>query len=118
MVHEITIMNVLRVTPLELSFWVSQYLLNDVKLPSSGPNQQIDVHDILPLLPILANKSVFATELYIQCMGAKPTATKLLDDVMNTTNLNAKIDILYRTIQTLEACRETAISMKSSMQYR
>jgi hypothetical protein len=119
MVDNITILNVLKVTPLELSFWISTNVLNDVKLPTPGPNSPLDINnDLMPLLPLLANKSVFITELYIQCMGAKPLATKLADDVMNTTNINAKIDVLYRTIQTLEGCRETAISMKSSMQYR
>lgn len=117
MLPDVTILNVLTVTPLELSNFISVVLFQDVQLPHPNPNQPVDViNAVFPLLPILANKSVFATELYIQCVGAKPGATKILGDLMNTTNINAKIDMLYRAIQTLEACRETAISMKSGMQ--
>jgi hypothetical protein len=119
MIKDVTILNILEVTPLELGFWLATHVLNDIQLPSPGPNQTLDINkDIFPLLPKLANKVAFVTELYIQCVGAKPGSTKANDNIMSTANVNAKIDILYRTVQTLESCRETAISMKSSLQYR
>ena len=117
MVNNITILNVLDVTTDELAEFIAASLMAGIQLPSPNPNQPIDViNSVFPLLPALANRSIFATELYVRCMGAKPRATKLAGDVMNTASLNAKIDMLYRTIQTIEACRETAISMKSGMQ--
>jgi len=118
MVTSVTVLNVLEVKALELAQWVSANILN-VSLPEHGPNRQINVEaEIMPLLSITANRLVFTTELYIICMGAKTLATKGVDDVMSVASINAKIDILYRTIQALEASRSTAISIRSSMQYK
>lgn len=120
MVDSVTILNILEVTPLDLGLWVSTKILGDVSLPVPTANQPLDINaDLMPLLPLIANRSVFITELYVACMGAKPLAVKTTNDApMSTANIGAKIDILYRTIQTLEAVRETAISMKSSMQFK
>jgi len=120
MIDNVNILNILEVTPLDLSIWLSSKILNTVRIPVPNANQPLDINtDIMPLLPIIANHIMFITELYCNCMGAKPLATKsTAEDPLSTININSKIDMLYRVIQSLEAARNTAVSIKSTAQMK
>jgi hypothetical protein len=120
MIDNVNILNILEVTPLDLSIWLSNSILSGVRIPVPNANQPLDINnDIMPLLPIIANHIMFITELYCCVMGSKPLATKSTsEDPLSTTNINAKIDMLYRTIQSLEAARNTAVSIKSTAQLK
>jgi hypothetical protein len=117
----ITVQNILQTQPLQLAEWVSQNLL-DVRLPVPGSNSSLNVHtDVVPLLPVIANKMAVCTELYNMCIGAKAPwsvakriSERKAEAENNVTTLSAHIDILYRTIQTLDALRETASRMVTS----
>jgi hypothetical protein len=108
---------VLGIAPYDLSIWISNNLLN-IRLPVPGPNSTLNIQtDILPLMATISNNMSLATELYNVCVGAKApwTIKKKLagaeDKTLaenNITTLGAHVDILYRTIQTLDAQRETA----------
>lgn len=119
--QDITILNVTTADPLELGMWAATTLLN-VRLPKPGPNESLDISGILvPLLAELANRQSFATELYVTVVGATPTQTSIRTSGQTTTkelseSMNKRKDILYRTIQTLEAIRETASRMITGLQ--
>jgi hypothetical protein len=119
MVNDVSILNILDVTPLDLGVWLSSNIL-DIRLPVPTPNQPLDINtDIIPVMPVIANRIMVVTELYCICMGAKPLATKsTAEDPLSTANLNAKIDSLYRCCQSLEAIRNTAASMRSTAQMK
>lgn len=118
---DITILNVTTADPLELGMWAATTLLN-VRLPRPGPNESLDISGVLvPMLADLANRQSFATELYVTVVGATPTQTSIRTSGETTTKelaegMNKRKDILYRTIQTLEAVRETASRMITGMQ--
>ena len=114
MIDNLTILNVLDTDPVDMSIWIAQNVLN-FQLPEKF---QFDVEvDLLPLLPVITNKSILMTSLYGRCLSAKPGSTKVSTDMKTSTpHLTAKIDMLYRTIQTLESARETVVSIKSSIQ--
>lgn len=119
--EDITILNVTKTDPFELGVWVASTLLN-VRLPKPGPNETVDISGVLvPMLADLANRQSFATELYVTVVGATPTQTSIRTSGEATTkelseSMNKRKDILYRTIQTLEAVRETASRMITGMQ--
>jgi hypothetical protein len=124
MVNDVNILNVLSVSPLDMAMWLNTEIINKVKLPSVDANKTLDPnHDIMPLLPDLANKVAFVTELYCMCVAAKPLTVKIsgpeaASNPLSSANIMAKIDMTYRAIQTLESMRETLISMKSYIQFR
>ncbi len=121
MLPDVTILNVTTTDPLELGMWAASHLLN-VRLPKPGPNESLDISGVLvPMLAELANRQSFATELYVTVVGATPTQTSIRSSGQTTTkemaeSMNKRKDILYRTIQTLEAIRETASRMITGMQ--
>lgn len=118
---EITILNVTTTDPMELGIWAATNLLN-VRLPQPGPNHTLNISgDLVPMLADLANRQSFATELYVVVVGATPTQSSIRRTGETTTkelseSMNKRKDILYRTIQTLEAIRETASRMITGMQ--
>lgn len=116
-IPDVNIMNVLNTDPSSLAQWVAVKLLN-IRLPMPGPNQMLNVNEILPLMPMIANRISFATELYVQCAGAKPAYTKLKKNPDHKSEaedclavIASHLDMLYRAIQTLEAQRESASRM-------
>lgn len=115
--NQVTILNVLETKPLDLGIWVAQNILN-IRIPAPGPNYNLDIqHDVVPLLPDLANRQALVTELYVVVVGGTPTQTSVRtsDKAGGVKELSEEMtrrkDILYRTIQTLEAMRETASRM-------
>lgn len=117
----ITILNILSVPPDQLSIWVSKHLLS-VRLPENITNSTFDVRaEIVPLLPLLANRISFATELYNIVVGNKPGWAKSKRDKTDTRAddvvaiLTANIDILYRTIQTVYAQYEMASRLMTGL---
>jgi len=118
---DITILNVTTTDPMELGVWAATNLLN-VRLPMPGPNHTLNISgDLVPMLADLANRQSFATELYVVVVGATPTQSSIRRTGETTTkelseSMNKRKDILYRTIQTLEAIRETASRMITGMQ--
>ncbi len=121
MLPDVTILNVTTTDPLELGLWAASTLLN-VRLPKPGPNETLNIPGVLvPMLAELANRQSFATELYVTVVGATPTQTSIRSSGQTTTkemaeSMNKRKDILYRTIQTLEAIRETASRMITGVQ--
>lgn len=123
MITDVSILNVLSVSTVDLSLWLCTNVLENAKLPENAINRTISIEEIMALLPSLANKCTFVTQLYCMCVSAKPLSVKRLgaeanEDPLSTVNINAKIDMLYRAVQTLESTRETMISMKSTLQFR
>lgn len=118
---DITILNVTTTDPSELGVWAATNLLN-VRLPMPGPNHTLNIAgELVPMLADLANRQSFATELYVTVVGATPTQSSIRRTGETTTkelgeSMNKRKDILYRTIQTLEALRETASRMITGMQ--
>lgn len=121
---DITVLNVLNATPLELSEWVSEKLLN-IQIPTFGLNSTVTVKaDILPLLPHITNRITFATSLYSMCIAAKAvysnqkkhgTAEEKALVADKIASLSACIDILYRSIQSLESQRETTSRLMTGL---
>jgi hypothetical protein len=119
---EVNIMNILSTPPHELAQWISENIL-DLKLPKPGINTTIDVQtEVLPVLIEATNRLSFITGLYSMCVGAKapwsqakknPDKKSEAETVI--TVISASIDILYRTIQTLDAIRESATSLSIGM---
>jgi hypothetical protein len=72
-------------------------------------------------LPELANRLAMVTELYVCVVGATPTQTNIRTSDKSggikeiSEEMGRRKDILYRTIQTLEAQRETASRMITAM---
>lgn len=114
----VNITNVLCVDPLELAKWTSVKLLN-LRLPVPGPNNMLNIYgEVMPLMATITNRISFATELYVQCAGAKPAYTKMKKDPATKATaedalaiIGSHLDVLYRAIQTLEAMREAASRM-------
>lgn len=114
-VPNVTILNVLTATPDDLANFVALRLLN-VRIPVPGVNHTMNFGaDIVPLLPIIANRLAFATELYVKCAAAKPAWQKAKRDPATKAQaedalavITSHIDILYRAIQTLTEQREAA----------
>jgi len=114
-IPDVNITNILATDPADLAKWVATRLLN-LRLPIPGPNHTLNLQgEILPILPAIANRISFATELYVQCAGAKPgwTKAKKNPDTKEAAEdalavLNSHMDCLYRAIQTLESQRESA----------
>lgn len=113
--NEITIYNILQHQPIELAQWLSEHVLN-VRIPQPGPNHTLDIQtDLMPIIAQIANSIAMVTELYNLCVGAKAPWTankknpdKKADAETNITIMGAHVDILYRTLQSLEAMRESA----------
>ena len=119
--EEVTILNVLKTSCLDLAFWVNRRLL-DVRVPVLDPNMQVDiVYGLLPLLGQIANKQIVATELFNIVVGATPPGNIKSTDGNNvgtkemSIELNRRKEILYRTIQTLEAARETTSRLMTGL---
>lgn len=114
----VNITNVLSTDPIDLAQWISVKLLN-LRIPVPGPNNMLNIYgEVMPLIPMIANRISFATELYVQCAGAKPTYTKLKKDPATKSQaedalavISSHLDMLYRAIQTLDAQRESASRM-------
>lgn len=113
--NEITIYNILQHSPLEVAQWVSANMLN-VRIPQPGPTHTLDIqNELLPIIAQIANNIALCTDLHNICVGAKApwTANKKNPDKKaeaetNITIMGAHIDILYRTLQSLESMRESA----------
>ena len=110
----ITISNILQVEPLILAQWVSENIL-DLRIPDHGINGTSDMNEIVLVMVKSTNRIAFINELYAMCIGAKApwTIAKRSPDLKaqaetNVTTLTSSIDILYRTIQTLDSIRDTA----------
>lgn len=112
---QVTVLNILQTQPQDLAQWVATELLA-VRLPEPGPNHTIDVGtDILPKFAIIANKVVFASELYAIVVGAKvgwsitkEAGTDPVNAKNAITTLNANIEMLHRAIQSLQTMYEAA----------
>lgn len=123
MIINITVLNVLDVSPLELSEWIGANVLS-IRVPEPGPNHTLNVQtDILPIIARIANLEAVVTEFYIMVVGATPTATSVRTSKDDTEKkitseiLGRKKDILYRTLQTMEALRESASRMISGLNH-
>lgn len=111
----VDITNVLGTNPYDLAQWLSINMLS-TKLPVPGPNRVVNIAtEIMPLMAVISNNILLTTELYNICVGAKAPWTILKKDPDKKvqaegtiTTLSAHIDMLYRTLQTLESTRETA----------
>ena len=123
----INVTNIVDVPALDLSFWVATNLLN-IRLPEYGANSTPNVRqEVVPLLPVLANRLAFATELYIVCLSAKAAlnndkkysdAAKKAEATQKLIQISAHIEVLYRTIQTIDSLRETASRMMTGLSDR
>lgn len=117
----VNVTNILDVSTLDLALWAAANLL-ETRLPRPGPNHTLNVQqELVPILSDLANKQLLATELYVIVVGATPTATSIrkageASAKEVSEGLGRKKDILYRSIQTLEAARETASRMITGSQ--
>jgi len=119
--RDVNITNILQVSPSELADWVSSNLLS-VRLPTPGPNHTLNPQkDLVPLLPDIANRILVATELYITVVGAKPAWTiekrngnkEAAESAI--TVLSANIDLLHRSIQSLNTTYEAASRMLTGL---
>lgn len=117
----INITTILQVTPSDLAHWVSTDALND-SVPTVGLNATLDLAQCINLLPTIGNKMSLCTELYAACVGDKAGWTiakknpdqKALAET-NVSALAAKIDILYRCIQTLESKKDIISRMMTGL---
>lgn len=117
---DVTVENVVTVTPLQLGQWLVKKVLN-VRIPRVGPNNTINIEaDLIPLMPTIANHIAVVTELFVVVVGATPTASYLrsagnIDTKAASEALSRKKDELYRTLQTLESLRETVSRMMTGI---
>ena len=115
----VDVTNVVDVSPIDLATWISSDILN-VILPEFGPNITLAVNDVIELLPVISNKIAMTTEFYNHCVGAKSmlAGAKKHDKTPvepSLTYMTSKVDMLYRTVQSLESLRETASRMLTGM---
>lgn len=110
----VNVINILDCSSFDLSLWLVNNVLN-LKLPRPGPNMAISgPHEALAVMAEATNRIMLVTELYIQVVGASPTQTSIKsnDEVKeHSQDMNKRKDILYRTIQSLDAMRDTASRM-------
>lgn len=116
----VTVENVLDVTPLQLAKWIVIDVLS-LRLPAPSLNVTVHIEsDLVPLLPVLANRIATVTELYVVVVGATPTQTTIRtsggqDSKLVYESLSRKKDELYRTLQTLESMREAVSRMMTGI---
>lgn len=117
---DVTVENVIQVTPLQVGQWLVKEVLN-IRVPKVGPNNTVNIEaDLIPLMPAIANRIAVVTELFVIVVGATPTASYLrsagsIDTKAASEALSRKKDELYRTLQTLESLRETVSRMMTGM---
>jgi len=115
MIYEpLTILNVLDQKPENMAGYLNTHILS-LKLPVYTANQQVSVPtEIIPRLSVYANNRCFVTELYniVIAQYFKQKSSKRNDkDNYNDAlyvELDAKKEILYRTMQALEGLYEAA----------
>ena len=112
MSDDVTILNVCSTNSKNLSVFIAKNLLN-IAVPINRPNQPVIVdRDTADLLGRIANNLSFATELFNMVVSELSEWKKLKISKnydlyskeqieMTITDLNAKHEILYRTVQTL-----------------
>ncbi len=110
-VVQISITNIGKASPTELAVYISRRLLNSY-VPVAAPNQPLIITaDTANLLGDFANRLSFATELWSMARAdlgrwknKKRRATKeeKPDVDEKVENLNAKVDMLYRVVQSLQ----------------
>lgn len=107
-VNNVSLLNVLDVSPLDVSMWLGANILG-IRVPESGPNtaQGINV-SLVPLMSEVTNRILVVTEMYVIVVGATPPYdNKSKDGNAASQDLNKKKDVLYRTLQSMEATRDT-----------
>lgn len=110
---DVNITNVGSITPESLSLWINNEILN-FNLQEVDANSTVDGVSSVKLMPQIANKLMTVTGLYVHLVAAKPQWQKAkkekTDDSADTIicYLNAKIDMLYRVIQTLETVQSVS----------
>ena len=112
---DVTILNILQVQSVDLAKWISEEILN-LKLPECGPNCTISIqNDIMPILAAATNRMSLITNFYNTVIGAKApwSSAKKSPDTKSAAEsvivvLNAHAEILYRTLQSLEAIKDSA----------
>lgn len=119
-VVNITVENVLTVTPLQLARWISSEILS-IRLPLADVNSTLSITtDLVPLLPVISNRITLLTELFVIVVGATPPYTQVMssgnkDMKALSEALGRKKDELYRSIQTMESMRETVSRMMTGL---
>jgi hypothetical protein len=110
----ITVTNILEKRPEELAGFLNTHVLSN-KLPIYTANHQVSVSsEIVPRLSKYANDKAYVTELYniVIAQYFKQKSSKRNDkDNYNDSlyvELDAKKEILYRTMQALEGLYEAA----------
>jgi len=110
----VTIINVLDKPPHQIAAWLSTYILSD-RLPQYTTNSPVSVlTDIVPRLSRYANHHSFCVELYCMVISAYFEQKKYKrggtgnfnEDIY--TDLEAKKEILYRTMQAVDRLYEAA----------
>jgi hypothetical protein len=116
---EVTIENVDTIELQDFAVWVNRNIMG-VKIPQPGPNLALSscVPLIIPLYADIPNRMALATELYSMVAAtvagqkkdkANPENAAFKKDIeANLVDTNARLDILYRCIQTLAAQYEGA----------
>jgi hypothetical protein len=113
--NSVNIINILDCSSIDLSLWLVTNIL-DLKVPATGPNTTMSgPMEALRVMGEAANRIMLVTELYVQVVGATPTQTSVRSNKESFQELgqemNKRKDILYRTLQSLEALRDTASRM-------
>ena len=112
--NSVNVLNILDCSSIDLSLWLVNNILN-LKLPTSGANYNMpNPVEAVNIMAEATNRLSLVTELYIQVVGATPTQGSVKSNVdlkEQSQDMNKRKDILYRTIQTLDAIRETASRM-------
>lgn len=112
--NSVNVLNILDCSSIDLSLWLVNNILN-LKLPTSGANYNMpNPVEAVNIMAEATNRLSLVTELYIQVVAATPTQGSVKTNVdlkEQSQDMNKRKDILYRTIQTLDAIRETASRM-------
>lgn len=110
----ITITNILKEKPEIIANFINVNILNTY-LPAYTANSEIDVkHDIIPRLSKYSNDKAYVTSLYLVVCSALYEQKKFrriksdLRDEETFTDLEAKAEILYRTLQAIDRMYEAS----------
>lgn len=117
----ITVTNVLEKMPEEVNNFIITHILNN-KLPTYSPNQTLDVnYDLRPRLAKYANDKAYVSELYLivyTAMFNQKKYKRTKDDRRDEgtySDLEAKVECLYRTMQALDRLYEACSRMMTGV---
>lgn len=116
---EVTIENVADIDIHEFAIWVNRHIMG-IRIPQPGPNVALSsvVQLVIPLYADIPNRMGIATELHGTMVAivatmkrdkANPTLADMKDELTSALiDANARVEILYRCIQTLSTQYEGA----------